>query len=547
MAKIFLLSVLLLLFTAGTPFAAEWVLRDYPVNTDEISRGVNSLNAEQGLIPVGLGAVNDRIHVHYVSNSLIGATAWKIDVYRSVDSFFAGLDRHVAEGYTPVDLTTSGENVLVLFLKMRIRTKGWKWITTKIDGKEVSEGIKKFVSQGYIPAGMTIVSGAFGILLIQPVNCRLLEWQIGAYSRDVNAVEAGVRKELESGFIPFGYLAGNANTNIMLVKVEMTDQPAAPPGGAQPAQASGSGRKPASDSMSPEKLLVDICGFIELMRENPGAAGNLFMTAEAEIGYADMVRVCGPALRYFAHGAIPLISYQSDAEALVGLYHPWTDTLMITRWRAESTGPRIYDVELVTGDFMRQGGEPPYNLQPLWLRSEEKFPPEAVRKMTAETSAAFSETFDRAAPGLWRHELRALRNPGLLAADMCIAAGRMKASLQSFKALLRGSDHKALSSELEKTMSRLHASQYQQVLKEAAATSASSAGVIAKSSASFWQRAQLMAVRADKKSGFIFLSAPGVPWLFTCLYFESLSGKMTLSRIELLNFPVKDAFSEVNK
>lgn len=524
--------------------AAELVYHDYRVNTDEIAKGIKRLSSEQGLIPVGLTAVGGRMHVQSVPNSIIGATAWQIATYKSVDSFFAGLDEHVAEGFTPIDLAASGEMLMVLYLKMNIKTKGWKWIATKIDGQAVADGISKFVRQGYIPVGMTIVSDAFGVLLIEPTNCKLQQWQIGVYSRNVKEIKTNVNKAIKAGFIPFGLILNETNSNIMLVQVEMTD---AKP--ADNAAKTGPARKtdPTRSLMRPEKLLVEVSSFIELMRANPEAAGNLFMAVEAEVVYADILKVCGPGLKYFAHGVIPFLSYQSDSEALIGLYHPWSDTLMITRWCLNDAGLLIYDVELVTGDFIRQAGEPPYEISPEWLISEEKFPPAALRKVTRDTSAAFVSVFAKAYPGNWRHELIPLRNPELLSANLVLVATRISSSIKALEKLFKSSENAGLVTALGSTMSKLHAGDFAPVLKQAANTSKASSTLVEKSSAEFWQRSQLMALRCDSSSGFIFLNAPGVPWMFSCLYFEKQAGNMGLSNIEILDFPVQDAFKGVNQ
>lgn len=437
-----LLCLICLTISVSNVSAAELVYHNYRVNTDEIAKGIKRLSSEQGLIPVGLTAVGGRMHVQSVPNSIIGATAWQIATYKSVDSFFAGLDQHVAEGFTPVDLAASGEMLMVLYLKMNIKTKGWKWIATKIDGQAVADGIGKFVRQGYIPVGMTIVSDAFGVLLIEPINCKLQQWQIGVYSRNIKEIETNVNKAIKAGFIPFGLILNETNSNIMLVQVEMTDSKAASSLEAASKPADNAAKTspakkvdPAQSLMRPEKLLMEVSSFIELMRADPEAAGNLFMAVEAEVVYADILKACGPGLKYFAHGVIPFLSYQSDSEALIGLYHPWTDTLMITRWCLNDAGLLIYDIELVTGDFIRQAGEPPYEISPQWLISEEKFPPAALRKVSSDTSAAFVSTFAKASPGNWRHELIPLRNPELLSANLVLVASRMSSSIKALEKL----------------------------------------------------------------------------------------------------------------
>jgi len=54
---------------------------------------------------------------------------------------------------------------------------------------------------------------------------------------------------------------------------------------------------------------------------------------------------------------------------LVGFYHPWADAWLLLEWQLKPE-PKITDIELVSGEWVRRRGEPPFDLRPDWLRRD---------------------------------------------------------------------------------------------------------------------------------------------------------------------------------
>ncbi|PKK88608.1 MAG: hypothetical protein CVV64_18115 [Candidatus Wallbacteria bacterium HGW-Wallbacteria-1] len=561
MNKTIILTALLLIFLITAENAAianEWLIENYSLDKKEINKGINRIVSGKTMVPVGLDVLDKRLYVHYVPNRMIGVTQWNVDLFNTVKSFNAGVDRHVAQGYIPVDLTVFGETMLVLFLKMKMKIDSWKWITTKVDGKEIAQGIKKFRNQGYVPSGITTFSNTFGILLIRPVTHQASTWQIGSYSRDASEIRKEILKEIAAGYTPFGLLTGSRITNVMLLKLENKSKPSpaasqTPTASQTPATSLTHIKSPTSNvsptstatlALKPEMLMGEISEFLSLLRANPEQASDIYITPEGKPGFMDISTLCGPAMKFLATGEVPMISWLGPSEAMVGLYHPWADLMLLTEWRASNFGAAIHSLELVTGDFLRNGGEPPYQIMPLWRQPGQGLPPEALRKTVSETGAAFRSIFRDALPGgKWRMELPAFRNATLLTANASLGALSLSRILKSFHALASEPDKKALAKELGKTMKMLGQGGIREILQKTgkgsagSTSSAGSARYLQKTSASYWSQAQIMDLVTAREGALVFLNSPGSPWVFISLLFDLHDGRAKLQRIDLIDLP----------
>ena len=74
---------------------------------------------------------------------------------------------------------------------------------------------------------------------------------------------------------------------------------------------------------------------------------------------------------FFAESLIVLGEVQKTS-ALGAFYHPWSDVFLVLRWAKGSDGWQVDDAEWVTGDWIRQVGDGPVDIQPLWLRGDLK-------------------------------------------------------------------------------------------------------------------------------------------------------------------------------
>ncbi len=82
-------------------------------------------------------------------------------------------------------------------------------------------------------------------------------------------------------------------------------------------------------------------------------------------------------------------------KALVGYYHPWSDVMLLTHWRKGADGKsQIESVDVLPGSAVR-GDNPPSSFNRSW-QSGETFAPEAVARITVETTRAFESRFGNA-------------------------------------------------------------------------------------------------------------------------------------------------------
>lgn len=84
---------------------------------------------------------------------------------------------------------------------------------------------------------------------------------------------------------------------------------------------------------------------------------------------------------------------RADGDApLVGYYHPYSDTMLLTGWKKQADGRwRIVSAEVLPGALVR-GAPPPWSLARAW-KLLDLYPPEALAKVTTETTAAFASGF----------------------------------------------------------------------------------------------------------------------------------------------------------
>jgi len=531
----FLILVLFIFHTcaSSTALANDWLIEKYGLTIPEINSGMNSVVSRKKMIPVGLDVLNNQLYVHYVPNSLIDASEWTVQVYKTVPDFNSGVDKFVAQGFIPVDVTVFSETMLALFLKTPMKIDSWKWITTGPEGKDLAAGVNKLWNLGYAPTGITSLPNAFGLIMIRPVNQKVVNWQLCPYSsRDVAGIKKELLREMAAGSIPFGLLAGNKVTNVLLLRIEKEKAESKKPASQKPSKRNRKPSKPEVLALKPVDLLNEVSEFLTLLRADLRLAANIYVAPGGKAGFDCISTLCGPALKYFAHGCLPMIRWLSPHEAMVGLYHPWADLMLLTEWRANEYGAIIHSLELVTGDFIRNNGEPPYQVLPLWRLPGQGLPPEALRKSVSETATAFHSIFREAlGNGRWRLELQAFRNPELLTANSALGALGLSRILRGFQSLARDTEKRALAREIEKTMTLLSKGGIGNLNLKGGKDH------LKKASTAYWSQAQIMDLVTGRDGALVFLNSPGSPWHFVSLLFDLKKGGAELQRVDLIDLP----------
>ena len=113
--------------TTNAAAITRWALYDFALDSASIQSGISKIVARDQLIPVGIESLQTQMSVLFVSNAAVGATAWKIESYANADLFKAGMNDHLAQGYTPVDVSQERQYLSVLYLKLQSGTDEWFW------------------------------------------------------------------------------------------------------------------------------------------------------------------------------------------------------------------------------------------------------------------------------------------------------------------------------------------------------------------------------------------------------------------------------------
>lgn len=164
----------------------------------------------------------------------------------------------------------------------------------------------------------------------------------------------------------------------------------------------GDGAKGAATTAAAAPQELDFTGRAEAFRlesaRDPLMALRLFSTPPANLR---MTEIGGEAFlgmdqiaswRMFFTTALGRVARQSDDAALVGYYHPWSDTMLVTRWaRAEDGTLKLAGADMVPGQVIR-GAKPPFSAAPGW-QGDKVFAPESLARTTAQTMRAFAADF----------------------------------------------------------------------------------------------------------------------------------------------------------
>ncbi|MDD5286438.1 MAG: discoidin domain-containing protein [Desulfuromonadaceae bacterium] len=96
---------------------------------------------------------------------------------------------------------------------------------------------------------------------------------------------------------------------------------------------------------------------------------------------------------YFATSTYTVVPLTEQTYRVL-FYHPWSDTAIMTNWQYANKQFVMTHVELILGDYIRQYGQTPFEVQPLWERKSVTITPLlAVPLSAGETLGAFENIF----------------------------------------------------------------------------------------------------------------------------------------------------------
>ena len=206
--------------TTNAAAITRWALYDFALDSASIQSGISKIVARDQLIPVGIESLQTQMSVLFVSNAAVGATAWKIESYANADLFKAGMNDHLAQGYTPVDVSQERQYLSVLYLKLLSGTDEWFWNVMNNKPEAVRQEIDKRVSQGWIPIGITMLDQRYAVLFVKTDAIRVTHWAIKVLPMERESLIAGINEKIREGYLPWGYLAGQERANIVFLRMK---------------------------------------------------------------------------------------------------------------------------------------------------------------------------------------------------------------------------------------------------------------------------------------------------------------------------------------
>ena len=247
---------------------------------------------------------------------------------------------------------------------------------------------------------------------------------------------------------------------------------------------------------------------------------------------------------FFLNTSVVAAVIAQPQEPLVAFYNPWCDSYLITAWNHAGGPPRLVDVEMLMGDWVRTRGEFPSTPIPGWLRSD-TFKPAAVGMMAAESARGFETVFAGTGATQWRTKLPGLNEPDIVAnpnyLGVAFCAADALTRIDDFRVAESG-EHPRLAvirAETQRFLTMASEGRIDDVLREASQTTSAMREILHQAPASsfgtltvvstFWGTdadAEFLApaFRTDCCVSLLFTTAAGRPALrrIDCVFYQGI-------------------------
>jgi hypothetical protein len=248
---------------------------------------------------------------------------------------------------------------------------------------------------------------------------------------------------------------------------------------------------------------------------------------------------------YFFARALFDIGRPASPAPLVGFYHPWADAWLLLEWQLKPE-PRITDIELVSGEWVRRRGEPPFDLRPEWLRRDgfrvEQLARAVVDNLKLLPQLAYGKQPWREALQLerYRQQLDAIHTPAIA---VNLTGAMLRAEELALGAAAFDKDHPppAVLEQLLESCRRFIASGREGnagfFIELAESTSPATAAAVRKLSAESYRQLAPVYWLADEQWAEALLVPDHNPDFCLALTYRRLERRLQLTRIDLVHFP----------
>ncbi len=292
--------------------------------------------------------------------------------------------------------------------------------------------------------------------------------------------------------------------------------------------------------LHPQQLGNQISGFIGTALKSYSDAKLLYMHPDAEEKFQYILDTYSEiAISVFFQGLVPVIKYQSFTSALVLFYNPWNDLVMLTEWQLVQGEMFIHDIELVTADFLEYDGQSITQVYPLWARSPEILPIEALSNSMEERMELFDQLWSKQlGTDNWRKILYSLSSPVALVLNQSDVAMRLSNQYLNLQYLLKDKEMSILRKPFTKAMKKLHTeNKIAELLNEGPNTPDIVKENFSLFPAETWKQATFQTIQKVPEGAFVFVTTPKLTKTFLSFYYKFNSeNELLLNRIDWCTF-----------
>ncbi len=196
---------------------APWQLLVFPAGDATATGTVNEF-IESGYIPVGIEIEQgESLTILLVQSGGVEVKSWAIIDYDDWNSLEAEITGGIQDGYVPMDISRFDERLGVLWVEAELPLEGWRISTSENSLEARTQVVNKFQTQGFTLWGISEHEDLMWYLFIRQPGAPPAG-AISRFSRDAGAIQQGIVRANESGWVPSAIAGGEASTYIGFIR-----------------------------------------------------------------------------------------------------------------------------------------------------------------------------------------------------------------------------------------------------------------------------------------------------------------------------------------
>jgi hypothetical protein len=194
-----------------------WEITKIPGSINAMERPVsNALNSNK--TPLGFSRQNDASWLMYLNDNPFNITSWNVNWYNNVTELENGITGMMNQGWIPMGMSFTSDNKFYMFyVQCDLQGTAWQITESGMDLQQVAKDVEPYVSQGYVPVGISVYSNYYYTLLIQLPDGAGARWTIEGYNDNSTEIKNGIENNIASGLVPFGFLKEGNVVNVLYV------------------------------------------------------------------------------------------------------------------------------------------------------------------------------------------------------------------------------------------------------------------------------------------------------------------------------------------